>query len=154
MVTTVTSYTDSRNRANVGEGYDGVVRVSVAGYYGTGALIEGGRAVLTAAHLFKGNDSATVHFETVSGSQSVASGQVFVNPNYDAVNGNHDLAVVWLSASAPVMAEPYVLSRSTGSFLLIDPQSGANLAAGMSRGDLAFSDAAAVPVGPAPDWSI
>lgn len=113
MVTTVTSYTDSRNRANVGEGYDGVVRVSVAGYYGTGALIEGGRAVITAAHLFKGNDSATVHFETASGSQSVASGQVFVNPNYDAVNGNHDLAVVWLSAPAPVTAERYELYRKS-----------------------------------------
>ncbi len=66
----------------------------------------------------------------------------------------NDLGRVRLRLAAPVMAEPYVLSRSTGSFLLIDPQSGANLAAGMSRGDLAFSDAAAVPVGPAPDWSI
>lgn len=113
MVTTVTSYTDSRNRAGVGEGYDGVVRVSVAGYYGTGALIEGGRAVVTAAHLFKGNEVATVHFETVSGGQSLAASQVFVHPNYDAVNGNHDLAVVWLSAPAPVAAERYELYRKS-----------------------------------------
>lgn len=115
MVTTVTSYTDSRNRAGVGEGYDGVVRVSVAGYYGTGALIEGGRAVVTAAHLFKGNEAATVHFETVSGSQSLAASQVFVHPNYDAVNGNHDLAIVWLNAPAPVApvaADRYELYRN------------------------------------------
>ncbi|SDL16258.1 sulfate adenylyltransferase subunit 1 [Tessaracoccus oleiagri] len=71
----------------------------------------------------------------------------------DALELN-DLGRVRLRLAAPIMAEPYAQSRRTGSFLLIDPQSGANLAAGMTRGDQAFSDRAAVPVGPAPDWSI
>jgi hypothetical protein len=30
MVTTVTSYTEARNRALIGDGYDGVVRVVVS----------------------------------------------------------------------------------------------------------------------------
>ena len=63
MVTTVTAYTDLRNRAATGEGFDGVVRVVVGGNYGTGALLFDGHAVLTAAHLFKGSaTSANVAF--------------------------------------------------------------------------------------------
>jgi secreted trypsin-like serine protease len=112
MVTTVTSYTDSRNRAFTGEGYDGVVRVSAGAYYGSGVLLYDGRAVLTAAHLFSdGMTAATVHFETVAGSQSISSASVTVLPNYDALNVNHDLALVWLTGSAPVAAERYNLYR-------------------------------------------
>ncbi|MGO1487463.1 MAG: sulfate adenylyltransferase subunit 1 [Arachnia sp.] len=66
----------------------------------------------------------------------------------------NDLGRVRLRLASPIMSEPYSTSRHTGSFLLIDPQSGANLAAGMIRGDQAFSDAAAVPVPDIPDWSI
>ncbi|MCC2591965.1 50S ribosome-binding GTPase [Tessaracoccus sp. OS52] len=66
----------------------------------------------------------------------------------------NDLGRVRLRLAAPIMAEAYAASRQTGSFLLIDPQSGANLAAGMIRGDEAFSDEAAVPVDATPNWSI
>lgn len=111
MVTTVTSYTDSRNRADPGQGYDGVVRVSAGGFYGTGALLFDGRAILTAAHLFApGVSSATVHFETAAGLQSISSLKVSIAPAYDA-SGNHDLAIVWLSAPAPVAANRYGLYR-------------------------------------------
>jgi secreted trypsin-like serine protease len=113
MVSTVTHYTDARNRANTGEGFDGVVRVVVGSFYGTGVLLYDGRAVLTAAHLFTNNGTdANVHFETTAGSQSVRSNTVTVQPNYDARQGNNDLAVVWLSGSAPVAAERYNLYRS------------------------------------------
>ena len=112
MVSTVTSYGDLRNRATPGTGLDGVVRVSVGGYYGTGALLFDGRAVLTAAHLFtSGTTSGTVHFETSQGQQSVGFTRAYVHKGYDSTS-NNDLALVWLSASAPVSAERYQLYRT------------------------------------------
>lgn len=114
MVTTVTSYTDSRNRALPGEGYDGVVRVSVGGYYGTGALLYDGMAVLTAAHLFThGSTAASVQFETAAGLQTQAAVRVELAPAYDDLNSNDDLALVWLSGAAPLAAERYELYRDS-----------------------------------------
>ena len=112
MVTTVTSYTDSRNRALVGEGYDGVVRVISGSYYGTGVLLYNGQAVLTAAHLFSGSANTSLVFETVNGTQTIAAKKVLVNPNYDSASSTNDLALVWLSSSAPSSAERYELYRS------------------------------------------
>lgn len=114
MVTTTTSYTDSRNRAYAGEGYDGTVRVAVAGYFGTGVLLYDGRAVLTAAHLFDGIAAAagaSVHFETTAGSQMIAASRVVPLPSYDG-DGNNDLALVWLSRAAPVQATRHELYRT------------------------------------------
>jgi hypothetical protein len=114
MVTTVTSYTDTRNRAFVGDGFDGVVRVVVGNQYGTGVLLFDGTAVLTAAHLFAGQaGSANVVFETAGGLQTVASSQVLVNPNYTTANSNSDLALVWLSQDAPVAAQRYGIYRGS-----------------------------------------
>lgn len=134
MVTTVTSYTDSRNRALPGEGYDGVVRVSVAGFYGTGVLLFDGRAVLTAAHLFdNGSTGASVSFETSSGLQTLGTSGLLLHPNYDTVNENNDLALLWLSNPAPLAAERYDLYRDTDeigqSMIMVgygDPGTGAS----------------------------
>ena len=121
MVTTVTPYTDQRNRANPGEGFDGVVRVAVGGFFGTGALLYDGRAVLTAAHLFANStdgsavgsaDSTRVYFETAAGSQTLSASRVTVLSSYDAVQSNDDLALVWLASSAPLKANRYSLYRS------------------------------------------
>ena len=114
MVSTVTAYTDLRNRATTGTGYDGVVRVSSGGYYGTGVLLYDGRAVLTAAHLFTANGaSATVHFETTSGKQELASSRVLIDPTYDPANSSGDVALVWLSGAAPLAAERFQLYRDS-----------------------------------------
>lgn len=114
MVSTVTAYTDLRNRATTGTGYDGVVRVSSSGYYGTGVLLYDGRVVLTAAHLFAANGaSATVHFETASGKQDVASSRVLIDRIYDPASSNGDLALVWLSGAAPLAAERFQLYRDS-----------------------------------------
>jgi secreted trypsin-like serine protease len=111
MITT-TSYSNSSNRASTGQGYDGVVRLSVAGYYGTGALLFDGRAILTAAHLFiHGATTVSVMFETSNGSQTVTTSKVLVNPNYDSVNENNDLAIVWLTDAATITANRYGLYR-------------------------------------------
>ena len=114
MVSSVTWYSDPRNRAYPGTGYDGVVRVVVGDYYGTGTLLYDGHAVLTAAHLFpSGSATAHVSFETASGKQIVASSGVTVFPRYDAKEGNNDLALVWLGDDAPLAAERYKLYRAS-----------------------------------------
>lgn len=113
MVTTVSSYKDPKNRALVGEGFDGVVRIVVGNQYGSGVLLYGGAAVLTAAHLFATNGTkATVHFETQSGLRAIESSEVLRHPDYKASSSNNDLALVWLSQDAPVAAERYGLYRS------------------------------------------
>lgn len=112
MVTTVSSYTEARNRALIGEGYDGVVRVVVGNMYGTGVLLFDGKAVLTAAHLFaSGPSSANVMFETTQGALTIASSAVVVHPDYSATNNNADLALVWLSQDAPASAQRYGIYR-------------------------------------------
>lgn len=113
MVTTVTSYQDTKNRASAGEGFDGVVRVVVGNKYGSGVLLFDGTAVLTAAHLFaNASDQATVHFETRWGAAAIGSREVLLHPDYNATNSHNDLALVWLSQDAPVAAERYALYRS------------------------------------------
>ena len=113
MVTTVNSYTEARNRALIGGGYDGVVRVVAGSFYGTGVLLYNGQAVLTAAHLFASESTSTsVVFETSYGTQSVQSKKVLINPDYDSTNSTNDLALVWLSGAAPITAERYELYRS------------------------------------------
>ncbi len=104
----------SRNRILVGDGYDGVVRVSVAGYYGTGVLLYDGRAVLTAAHLFDNGSSVEtlISFDTSSGIQQLRVSNVLVHPAYDRTDINHDLALVWLQSSPPLNAERTDLYRA------------------------------------------
>lgn len=113
MVTTTTAYTDARYRTLLGEGYDGVVRVSFGGYYGTGTLLFDGRAILSAAHLFEGRTGmANVTFETSWGIETRSATQVLRHPGYD-IDSNNDLALVWLSSSAPTAANRYDLYRDS-----------------------------------------
>ena len=113
MITTSNYDTDPRYRANAGEGYDGVVRVSFGGYYGTGTLLFGGRAVLTAAHLFAGKTgSGSVTFETSSGTQTLTISSFLAHPGYDDV-GNNDLALIWLAGAPPTGAERYDIYRDS-----------------------------------------
>ena len=66
----------------------------------------------------------------------------------------NDLGRVRIRLAAPILAEPYAASRRTGSFLLIDPQTGANLAAGMIRGEDVFSEETRIEPSDVPNWSI
>ena len=112
MVTTTTNTTNSRYRTNPGDGYDGVVRVSLGGSYGTGSLLFDGRAVLTAAHLFEGlTGSASVTFETRSGTQTLNASKTLIHPAYDKTQNNNDLALVWLTSTAPMSANRYDIYR-------------------------------------------
>lgn len=112
MVTTSAHYTDPRYRTNPGDGYDGVVRISVNNYYATGSLLYDGRAILTAGHLFDSQTtSAKVTFETRLGTQTYSARQVLRHPGYDE-DSNNDLAIVWLTNTAPVAANRYDIYRS------------------------------------------
>ena len=144
MVTTVTPYTDIRNRALVGDGFDGVVRVVVGNQYGSGVLLFDGTAVLTAAHLFAGQaNSANVIFETTGGLQTVASSQVLVNPNYTTANSNSDLALVWLSQDAPVAAQRYGIYRGSSEIGQTMTMVGYGVPGSGAKGTLApFTEAA------------
>lgn len=97
-----------------GLGYDGVVRVTSEGYYGTGALLYDGRAVLTAAHLFSETplvSGTRIEVETLAGTRSLAVDRILVHPGYDAYDNNNDVALVWLADPAPVGADRYTLYR-------------------------------------------
>jgi secreted trypsin-like serine protease len=116
MVATVTDYTDLKNRALIGSGYDGVVRVVTNGFYGTGTLLFGGQAVLTAAHLFLRPEgiafaNTNVQFETMWGLQSIGASDVCLHPGYDGLNSLNDLALVWLTQNAPASAQRFGLYR-------------------------------------------
>ncbi|MDR5876564.1 Calx-beta domain-containing protein [Halomonas sp. CUBES01] len=100
-----------RYRVLPGEGYDGVVQVSAEGFYGSGVLLNGGRAVLTSAHVIEGATSVTVNMDTPAGQINVPASQYALHPLFDSANGNGDLALVWLGASAPVTAERRSLYR-------------------------------------------
>ena len=66
----------------------------------------------------------------------------------------NDIGRIKLRLAAPVAADDYTRSRRTGSFLLIDPQSGGTLAAGMVRGEASFSDRAAIQPDATLNWVI
>lgn len=113
MVTTLSNYLDTRYRTHTTEAYDGVVRVAIGGYYGTGAMLYDGKAILTAAHLFEGvgQSVANVYFETSQLNVTLSATSTLIHPNYDPTNGNNDLALIWLTEDAPISAERYTLYR-------------------------------------------
>ena len=144
MVTTVQSYTSTRYQTPPGSGYDGVVRVSYGGYYGTGSLLYDGRAVLTAAHLFAAHSgAASVTFETAAGEQTLGVAQFLVNPDYDG-KGNNDLALVWLSSPAPIAADRYDIYRNSDEIGQVFTLAGYGLTGTGSTG--ALSSPASSPI--------
>lgn len=97
-----------------GLGYDGVVRVTAGGYYGTGVLLHGGRTILTSAHLLNGMSwPIVIHFETIAGEETIEAVSALIHPLYDPTETNHDLALVRLEKPTPISAQRYALYRDT-----------------------------------------
>ncbi|MCX6053281.1 MAG: trypsin-like serine protease [Campylobacterales bacterium] len=114
MVVSLNSYNNSIYAVSNSSNLNGVVRISSGGYYGSGTLLYGGMAVLTAAHLFESNNSSSsIVFDTTQGKQTIASSAIKIMPQYDANDGNNDLAIVWLASAAPHAAQRYELFRSS-----------------------------------------
>lgn len=116
MPSTTYSPYNSRYQAVPGVGYDGVVRIRVGDYYGTGVLLSDGISVLTSAHLFTGINNAVsqtqLFFETKTQNKtSVLAESITINPNYNSITTGADLAIVRLSQSAFLDAERYSIYR-------------------------------------------
>lgn len=113
MVTTTASSFEARYSV-APQDYDGVVRVFHGGYTATGVLLHEGRAVLTAAHLFTAAPHSAptrVLFKTAYGETDLYAQRVSIHPYYKPYLYDNDLALVWLSAPAPVEADRYTLYR-------------------------------------------
>lgn len=114
MITTISPYSDPRNRALAGSGFDGVVRITTGGSYGTGTLLYDGRTIITAAHLLSnGMTNVSVVFETLTGTNTWSTGGTVIHPEYDPSNSNNDLALIRLTSTAPTTAERYEIYRSS-----------------------------------------
>lgn len=116
MVTTARNFLDPAYNVDPESAYNGVVQVGNGISSGTGSLLYDGRAVLTAAHIFQStpNQSNVVAtFDTGNGTTQVGSQQVFIHPDYDPVNSNHDVAMIFLESPAPPEARRYDIYRDT-----------------------------------------
>ncbi|MBF60026.1 MAG: sodium:calcium exchanger [Halomonas sp.] len=100
-----------RYRVLPGEGYDGVVQVLAEGFYGSGTLLYGGRAVLTSAHVLEGTNNVSVRMDTPDGRINLPASHYVLHPLYETNGVNNDLALVWLTDPAPVTAERSALYR-------------------------------------------
>ncbi len=115
MVATTRAYNDERNLARTGQGYDGVVRITVPGFFGTGVLLGDGLHVLTAAHLANGvlSSRASVEFETSAGRQTLSVSRIDISPDHVESNNDGDLALMTLVEHAPAIADRYSLYRQS-----------------------------------------
>ncbi len=114
IVNPTTETDPDRYRVVTGTGFDGVVEIGAGASFGTGTLLLGGRAILTAAHVVDdvSTGSVTVRFQTTDGVETLGAASVFVHPDYQADTLDNDLAIVILNGSAPVAADRYDLHRS------------------------------------------
>ena len=95
--------------------YDGVVQVKAGRNEGTGTLLYDGRAVLTAAHILNGINTAndvSVTFSIDGRRIEQAIAQYSIHPDYDIPSNNYDLALVWLNEPAPTAGDRHQLYRA------------------------------------------
>lgn len=116
MPSTTLSPYNNRYQAVAGLGYDGVVRIRVGDYYATGVLLNDGRSLLTAAHLYTDTNTpiadTQVFFETQTEYKTSLSAQsVTIHPEYNDRTTGADLAIVRLSESAFLDADRYSIYR-------------------------------------------
>jgi len=112
MTTYLNNYTSSIYETDYDDQYNGVVRVSNGSSYGTGTLLYDGRSILTAAHIFEGEDTdnITVYFDTRRGTIEY-SATVTVYENYDSENSNGDLAILTLEENPSSFYQRYDIYR-------------------------------------------
>ncbi|MFC0266591.1 trypsin-like serine protease [Kushneria aurantia] len=107
---TIASDTGS-NVSRPGDGYDGVGRVSTATAVGSGTLLAGGQAVLTAAHVVEGDGPIRVAFDSTAGRLWMSVESMRIHSGYNDGNFSHDLALLWLNEEAPLFIPRYELYR-------------------------------------------
>lgn len=105
-----------------GLGFDGVVRIDAFGEpAGTGALLFGGRAILTAAHVIEeiGPDEVSdisARFFLPDSVRDVTASSLVIHPGWDteAPASRNDVGILFLAEAAPVGAERYDIFRALG----------------------------------------
>lgn len=116
MITSSTNYLDAKYKTFPNDSYNGVVRVSYGGSYGTGTLLYDGRSILTVAHLFTENTTSShevkVYVDTPSGKKEYTATYT-TYPSYDSVTTNGDVAIVHLLEPVSSDANRYELYRTT-----------------------------------------
>ncbi len=154
------THTTSPGVSVFGLNHDGVCDIivtipGVGSFRGTGTLLPGGNAILTAAHVitnagsFVPGTTATVTFKLSSGNTTIGVDTFTVHPSY---NGNYtegyDLAVLELVSTAPASVPRYDIYRGTTDVGNPGPQikvgfgmsghgaTGATLASGTKRAGL------------------
>ncbi len=107
-----------------GTGFDGVTDLSISTTAGnfacTGALLESGNHVLTAAHCVTDSSgnlnalSTTARFDLETGPVTLNVQDIFVHPDYDGslLHGS-DIAILQLDDFAPEEADPYDIYRDS-----------------------------------------
>ncbi|MCM5704924.1 DUF4214 domain-containing protein [Larsenimonas salina] len=112
-MTTVTRYND-QFISHVGDGWDGVGLVATASKFGSGSLLMGGRAVLTAAHVVENSAGPVrVAFDTPSGRQWLPVESVHLHADYSEARFANDLALLWFGEAAPLSIPRYTLYRGS-----------------------------------------
>lgn len=112
-MTTVARITDSYY-SRPGDGYDGVGLVATSLALGSGTLLAGGRAVLTAAHVVEqGSGPIRVAFDTAAGRSWSLVESVHIHAGYKSGSSlSNDLALLWLVDAAPLSIPRYTLYRT------------------------------------------
>lgn len=112
MTTYLNDYTNYRYQTDYTDIYNAVVRVSNTECYGTGALLYDGRSILTAAHIFEGQDTDNiiVYFDTAWGTQAY-NATLTIYDDYDAYNSNGDIAILTLDENPSSFYERYDIYR-------------------------------------------
>jgi secreted trypsin-like serine protease len=102
-------------------GFDGVVRIDAEGELaGTGALLYGGRAILTAAHVIEEvppdelSAFFSVLFHLADGVTEVTASSLVIHPEWDTDDpaSRNDIGILFLDEPAPPGAERYDIFRA------------------------------------------
>ncbi|WP_445621067.1 trypsin-like serine protease [Kushneria sp. Sum13] len=112
-MTTVARISDSYY-SRPGDGYDGVGLVTTSAALGSGTLLAGGRAVLTAAHVVdQGSGPIRIAFDTAAGRTWSLVESVHIHTGYKSGSSlSNDLALLWLVDAAPLNIPRYQLYRT------------------------------------------
>lgn len=111
-MTTISRASDSW-RSHPGDGFDGVALVQTDNAYGSGTLLAGGRAVLTAAHVIEGASAVRVSFDSATGRSAYPVVQVALHSGYRDGRMNDDMALLWLAAPVADHIPRYDLYRGS-----------------------------------------
>ena len=101
----VVSDTNTTSIVTAFDNLSSVVQIATGTATGSGTLLYDGRAILTAAHVVANTSASqlSVLFSdpSLGSTYQMSVFDVAIHPDYDPVNSNNDLAIIWLEEAAP-----------------------------------------------------